>query len=337
MSRLPLNEIVKRIWGAEHLKQLTAARGVHVLGYDKWFQQHLGEFVMRRGVEMAKAASPSGEPYFMPTKGRFHWELPLILPAPSGFVPDHGKPINILKRRRGIIVERDAKGVGMRWLGGGNLEARTRGWRCKLCVRRCIERREGISIHARKTRFACAVCKVFLCKETCWHIWHDHRMCPSVAFTEPPLHLPSIYPTAPAAAAPAASAPTGSPTGQHSQTPAPAPTPAPNQAEVRQSRSGRAAQRAAKSVPKPTKQKSRYAANREATKAAKALEAARVLSAEKKKRKAETSNDIAAAMRAKKAKLAKKPAGSSCSRSSAASRKRPRDDENPGRRSVRHM
>ena len=94
-------------------------------------------------------------------------------------------------------------------------------------------------------------------------------------------------------------------------------------------------------MPKPatkgTKQKTRYAANREATKAATALEKARVWSAEKKKRKAEASNDIAAALRAKKAKLAKKPAGSSCSRSSAASRKRPHDDENPGRRSVRRM
>ena len=75
------------------------------------------------------------------------------------------------------------------------------------------------------------------------------------------------------------------------------------------------------------------------SKAATALEKARVWSAEKKKRKAEASNDIAAAMRAKKAKLAKKPAGSSCSRSSAASRKRPHDDENqpPGRRSCLYV
>ena len=105
------------------------------------------------------------------------------------------------------------------------------------------------------------------------------------------------------------------------------------------------AQRAVKSVPKPatkgTKQKTRYAANREATmsKAATALKKAGIWSAEKKKRKAEASNDIAAALRAKKAKLAKKPAGSSCSRSSAASRKRPHDDENPppGCRSMRRM
>lgn len=62
------------------------------------------------------------------------------------------------------------------------------------------------------------------------------------------------------------------------------------------------AQRAVKSVPKPatkgTKQKTRYAANREATmsKAATALKKAGIWSAEKKKRKAEASNDIAAAM-----------------------------------------
>lgn len=64
------------------------------------------------------------------------------------------------------------------------MKATTQGWRCALCVRRCIEK--GVKVRrARKTRFACKVCRKFLCCPTCWHIWHDNLFCPSAAFTTP--------------------------------------------------------------------------------------------------------------------------------------------------------
>ena len=116
--RIAFNEVVKRVWGAEHLNKLTRARGVHVLGFDKWFQQYLGEYVMRRGVEMASHVA-GGEPHFMPMMGRqTHWELPLQLPVTEGHRVDHGEPINIMERRRAIVVKRDAKGNAKKYLGG---------------------------------------------------------------------------------------------------------------------------------------------------------------------------------------------------------------------------
>ena len=169
---IAVSEILKRIWGPAHLTKLQGARGVHVLGFDKWFQQHLGEFVMRRGVEMAtKAAQANGrtQPHFMPSKGRLHWELPLILPAPDRSIEDHGEPINVYKNRRAIIVARDGGGKATAWLGGGDKQATSRGWECELCKRRCIakglsRKRAKEAGELRRTQWACKLCKHFLCK-----------------------------------------------------------------------------------------------------------------------------------------------------------------------------
>ena len=67
---------------------------------------------------------------------------------------------------------------------GGNLDAKTQGWRCALCRRRCIENGKHAR-QARRTQWACKVCRTFLCYPTCWHKWHDNLLSPSAAFTSP--------------------------------------------------------------------------------------------------------------------------------------------------------
>ena len=90
------------------------------------------------------------QPHFMPSKGRLHWELPLILPAPDRSIEDHGEPINVYKNRRAIIVARDGGGKATAWLGGGDKQATSRGWECELCKRRCIAK--GLSALVRERR-----------------------------------------------------------------------------------------------------------------------------------------------------------------------------------------
>ena len=332
---IAVSEILKRIWGPAHLTKLQGARGVHVLGFDKWFQQHLGEFVMRRGVEMAtKAAQANGrtQPHFMPSKGRLHWELPLILPAPDRSIEDHGEPINVYKNRRAIIVARDGGGKATAWLGGGDKQATSRGWECELCKRRCIakglsRKRAKEAGELRRTQWACKLCKHFLCKSTCWHSWHDNRMCPSLAFMTP---APATRPAA-AAPAPAASA-SSSPAGDGTSPPAftlsgsrderakarsdmaPPSSKGTQQAPRRKTKSG--------GVVKPhgVKQRTAYACNRDAKKIARARETHAQGRASKAAK--------AAAMRAKK-KNNKKAARSSHGR------KRPLEDEEPESRSRR--
>ena len=291
---IAVSEILKRIWGPAHLTKLQGARGVHVLGFDKWFQQHLGEFVMRRGVEMAtKAAQANGrtQPHFMPSKGRLHWELPLILPAPDRSIEDHGEPINVYKNRRAIIVARDGGGKATAWLGGGDKQATSRGWECELCKRRCIakglsRKRAKEAGELRRTQWACKLCKHFLCKSTCWHSWHDNRMCPSLAFTTPAASAGRAAASISASAPPSANPP--------------AAIPASSRAARVQARSA-AHSPASKEISKetqqqlrrrrPIKQRTQYACNRDATKSAaqtaSATAAAADAKAAKEKKKAE--------------------------------------------------
>lgn len=289
---------------------------------------------MRRGVEMATKAAQANDrrqPHFMPTKERLHWELPLILPAPDGYVVDHGEPVNVRDSRRAIVTKRDPKGKATAWLGVSKKGANTRAWYCALCIRKAIAQGDPINFRTcRRTKFACKVCRRFLCKDTCWHSWHDNLLCPSLAFTTPAASAGRAAASISASAPPSANPP--------------AAIPASSRAARVQARSA-AHSPASKGISKetqqqlrrrrPIKQRTQYACNRDATKSAAqtapATTAAAAAKAAKEKKKAadaKTAEARAAAADAKAAKEKKKAEKAAWFKRSSkpAQRKRRRED-----------
>ena len=167
------------------------------------------------------------------------------------------------------------------------MRANTRAWYCALCIRKAIAQGDPINFRTcRRTKFACKVCRRFLCKDTCWHSWHDNLLCPSLAFTTPAASAGRAAASISASAPPSANPP--------------AAIPASSRAARVQARSA-AHSPASKGISKetqqqlrrrrPIKQRTQYACNRDATKSAaqtaSATAAAADAKAAKEKKKAE--------------------------------------------------